>query len=204
MTTPDSRSLLRFRRVIWRLRKYRWYLRVLGVSRFTREVLPPTTLGRLVFRGKKRSGNSKDTARNSPQLAPPSAYSSQKLMESQAPSVVQKPLDLKPGDWVEVKPAKEILTTLDERGKHRGLTFSQEMLKFCEKRFKVFRVLDKICMETTGELRRMKTPTVILEGVICDGSFHGGCTRSCFHFWREQWLRRSQAPGIEGSKSENA
>jgi hypothetical protein len=190
MTTPDSRRFLRFRRrVIWTLRRYWWYLSVIGVRQFIRKILPSTTLGRFIFGGRESSTNSKNVAKVLVDLAHENA-DSQRPPESEPFSKVDEPPTLKAGDWVEVKSAKEIFAMLDERAKHRGLTFSQEMMKFCGKRFKVFRVLDKICMESTGELRRMKTPTVMLEGVICDGSFHGGCTRSCFHFWREGWLRR--------------
>lgn len=44
-------------------------------------------------------------------------------------------------------------------------------------------------LETNGELRKMKN-TVLLEGAMCDGKAFSGCDRSCFHFWREVWLRR--------------
>jgi hypothetical protein len=202
MTTPDSRRFLRFRRIIWALRRYSWYLSVLGVREFNRKIQPSTRLRRFIFGERESASNSKNAAINSPTLAYANADNSQRLQESQPSTELHQPLNLKAGDWVEVESAKEIFATLDGRGKHKGLNFSQEMMKFCGKRFKVFRVLDKICMETTGELRRMKTPTVMLEGVICDGSFHGGCTRSCFHFWREEWLQRSHPPA--DSKSENA
>jgi len=45
--------------------------------------------------------------------------------------------------------------------------------------------LNKIILEATGEPRSMKTPTVLLDGVFCDGKAHAGCDRSCFCFWRE-------------------
>jgi hypothetical protein len=98
--------------------------------------------------------------------------------------------DLITDEWVEVRSEKEIFDTLDSQGKLRGLRFTPEMAKFCGKRFRVYKKLGKILLETTGELRRIKTPTVILEGAICDGSAHGGCDRSCFCFWREEWLKR--------------
>lgn len=173
---------------------------MVGVREFNRKILPSTTLGKFIFGGRESSTDSKNVAENS--AKPAYADNSRRVQESQPFSEVHEPPNLKAGDWVEVKSAKEIFATLDEHGKHRGLTFSQEMMKFCGKGFKVFRVLDKICMESTGEQRKMKTPTVILEGVICDGSFHAGCTRSCFHFWREEWLQRSHPPA--DSKSENA
>jgi hypothetical protein len=99
-------------------------------------------------------------------------------------------LALKAGDWVEVRSAKEIFPTLDQHGKLKGLSFTPEMVKFCGKRFIVFKRLENIILESTGELRRIKSPTLILEGVFCDGKAHGKCDRSCFCFWREAWLRR--------------
>jgi hypothetical protein len=99
-------------------------------------------------------------------------------------------LNLQPGELVEVKTLKEILATLDEKQKLRGLGFFREMAGFCGKRFRVYKRLDKIVVETTGELRKIRLPTVLLEGVFCDGRYHGGCDRSCFCYWREAWLRR--------------
>jgi len=102
----------------------------------------------------------------------------------------QLSLNLQPGELVEVRSEKEIFATLDHEGKLRGLNFIPEMRKYCGKRFRVFKRLEKIILETTGELRTVRTPTVFLKGAICDGSAHGGCDRSCFIFWREAWLKR--------------
>jgi acetyl-CoA carboxylase carboxyltransferase component len=99
-------------------------------------------------------------------------------------------LNLQPGDVVEVRTLEEIFATLDEKNKLRGLGFFREMGKFSGRRFRVYKRLDRIVVETTGELRKMKLPTVLLEGVFCDGRYHGGCDRSCFCYWREAWLKR--------------
>jgi hypothetical protein len=106
-------------------------------------------------------------------------------------------LNLQPGEFVEVKSKKEIFATLDFQDKLAGLRFNPEMVKFCGRRFKVFKKLDKIIIESTGELRKIRIPTVILEGAYCDGRSHGGCGRSCFCFWREAWLKRVVTSGIE-------
>jgi hypothetical protein len=92
------------------------------------------------------------------------------------------------GEWVEVKSRDEILSTLDENAKHRGLRFVPEMYDFCGRRFRVFKRVEKICVENTPDVRRI-TNTVLLEGGICQGGGIG-CDRACFHFWREVWLRR--------------
>jgi hypothetical protein len=97
--------------------------------------------------------------------------------------------NLKAGDLVEVKSAEEILTTLDQEGACESLPFMPEMLKFCGKRFRVFKRANKVCdtIDKTG-LRRMRG-TVLLEGARCDGSDHGGCQAGCMILWKEQWLK---------------
>lgn len=100
------------------------------------------------------------------------------------------PLNLQPGEMVQVRSLDEVADTLDERRKFKGLYFMPEMEKFCGKDFKVFKRVETIKLESTGEVRKLRSPTVFLEGVYCDGERHEGCDRACFHFWREAWLRR--------------
>jgi len=104
-------------------------------------------------------------------------------------SKIPEKIGLKPGELVEVRSEGEILATLEE-GKFAGLSFMPEMLKFCGKQFKVLRRINRYIVE--GEKSKCIKPrnTVILEGVFCDGSFHGGCDRTCFCLWREKWLKR--------------
>lgn len=45
-------------------------------------------------------------------------------------------------------------------------------------------------LENNGEIRKLKN-TVLLDGVMCENLY--GCDRSCFHFWREAWLRRVES-----------
>jgi len=98
-------------------------------------------------------------------------------------------LNLKPNEIVEVRPEQQIMQTLDSSGKNKGLLFMPCMRKFCGKRFRVHKRIERIRLESTGEYRRLKN-TVLLEGVMCDGLEFGGCDRSCFHYWREVWLER--------------
>lgn len=97
-------------------------------------------------------------------------------------------LKLRPGEVVEVRNRAEIVATLDSNGTLEGLPFMPEMLRYCEKKFKVLKSFDKIFVEEIGN-RRIKR-TVILEGVLCDGQAHGGCQRSCYILWKEAWLKR--------------
>lgn len=102
-------------------------------------------------------------------------------------------LDLQPGEWVEVKPLKEIVKTLDAKGKNRGLHFSPDMIRHCGRRYRVRNRADNFIAEGTGQMRHFRH-TVILEGVLSDSATYafGGCPRSDFLYWREMWLRRVQ------------
>jgi hypothetical protein len=102
----------------------------------------------------------------------------------------EEALNLQPGDWVEVKNRQEIEKTLDNCGRNRGLEFSRFMLPFCGKRLRVKKRVNRIIIETSGEMREIKN-TVILEHCTCNGFTRwGGCPRDAHHLWREVWLRR--------------
>jgi hypothetical protein len=100
-------------------------------------------------------------------------------------------LKLQPGEIVEVKSKEEILATLDLNSKNRGLIFAAEMIKYCGKRYRVLKRLDRMYIEQTGTMRQIAN-TVLLEGVTCDGRAHGGCLRTCYCLFREIWLRRAE------------
>jgi hypothetical protein len=103
-------------------------------------------------------------------------------------------LNLRPGEWVRVRSVEEILATLDGNRRHRGLRWMTGMRQYCGQRFRVYKPVERIMLETNGQLRKMKN-TVLLEGVTCDGVEFGACDRSCYHFWREAWLQRVENPG---------
>jgi len=63
------------------------------------------------------------------------------------------------------------------------------MEEFCGKEFKIFKKAEIIKLESTGEMRKLRSPTLFLEGVHCNGVYQGGCDRACFHFWRAEWLK---------------
>lgn len=99
-------------------------------------------------------------------------------------------LDLRPGEIVEIKSREEIFATLDEEDKTDGLRFDGEMLKYCGRRARVLRRMEKIIDEKTGRMLTIKRDTVILDGVICRGDYHRSCPRAIYPYWREAWLRR--------------
>jgi hypothetical protein len=102
-------------------------------------------------------------------------------------------LNLQPGEWVEVRSIDEISATFDKPRTSKGLGFMFGMEEFCGKKFKVFKKVNTIRLESTGEIRKLKKPAILLEGVFCDGKHYEGCDRSCFYFWREAWLKRINA-----------
>lgn len=102
-------------------------------------------------------------------------------------------LNLRVGEVVEVRSQEEILSTLDTEGHLDGLPFMPEMLQYCGRRFRVYKSAHKTCdtIGKTGNRRMMSA--VHLEGLRCDGEFHGGCQAACLLFWKEAWLKRSSA-----------
>lgn len=99
-------------------------------------------------------------------------------------------LGLQPGEIVEIKSREEIFATLDENDTTQGLRFDGEMLKYCGRRARVLRRIEKIIDEKTGRMLKIKRDTVILEGVICAGDYHRSCPRAIYPYWREAWLSR--------------
>jgi hypothetical protein len=75
-------------------------------------------------------------------------------------------LNLLPGESIEVKPIENIIDTLNEAGKNRGLSFSPDMGRSCGACRQVKGRLDKIIVDGTGEMRHLKD-TVSLEGSLC-------------------------------------
>ena len=77
---------------------------------------------------------------------------------------------LRAGDLVEVRPAAEILETLDSEGTVDHVPFMPEMLQHVGSRFRVAQRAEKICdLVGPGGSRRMRD-TVFLENLRCDGA----------------------------------
>jgi hypothetical protein len=93
------------------------------------------------------------------------------------------------GDWVEVRSEKEILATLDGQGELDALPFMPEMLRYCGKRFRLYKSAHKTCDTIQRYTGRRMTDAVHLEGLRCDGMAHGGCQAGCLLFWKDAWLK---------------
>ena len=79
-------------------------------------------------------------------------------------------LNFQPGDFVRVKSYEEILATLDTNNKNRGMRFDAELMPYCGGTYRVRARVERFIDEKTGYMKRMKTPAVILEGVILPGA----------------------------------
>jgi hypothetical protein len=110
--------------------------------------------------------------------------------EPKARTSIPEALDLRAGEWVEVRSAEEILGTLDETHALEGLPFQPEMLQYCGRRFRVYKSAHKTCDTIELYLIRKMDRTVHLEDLRCDGAAHGGCQAGCLIYWKEAWLKR--------------
>jgi hypothetical protein len=102
-------------------------------------------------------------------------------------------LDLKPGEWVEVKSHDEILQTLNKQLRNRGLAYNAEMTPECGRRLQVAQRITTIIEEKSGRMISMKNPCITLEKVYCQALYTDYslvCSRRVTPYFREAWLRR--------------
>ncbi len=98
--------------------------------------------------------------------------------------------NLNPGNWVRVRSEEEIRSNLNTWNQLKGCSFMEEMWPYCGTKQQVFKRVEKFLDERDYLMKRCKG-IVLLEGVICEGTKDfGTCDRSCYYFWREEWLER--------------
>jgi hypothetical protein len=90
------------------------------------------------------------------------------------------------GMIVQVKGPAEIWSLAAMEAASPCLPFMTEMRRFCGGRFRVLHCANRLMVEGVGV--RGIEDVVILDGVRCDGSAHGGCQRRCHLLWKEEWL----------------
>ena len=115
-----------------------------------------------------------------------------------------EPLNLQPGDLVQVRSPAEIASTLDEGGLDRGLSFDREMLPYCGGTFRIMDRVQRIIDDKTGRMLKIPKDCLILEGAVCSGERTPGnwfCPRQIYPFWREAWLRRVEDSGRTESRN---
>jgi hypothetical protein len=85
---------------------------------------------------------------------------------------------------------------LDTNNKNRGLLFEAELVPYCGGTYRVRDRVERFIDEKTGYMRRLRTPAVILDGVVCRSRYSNHrmfCPRAIFSWWREIWLERVSA-----------
>lgn len=124
--------------------------------------------------------------------ASPSQEESSLAKKSRTPTAN---LNLVPGELVRVRSLAEIKQTLNSSGYNRGLFFDPEQVPYAGRTFRVLHRVDRIVNEETGRMIELKSPTVVLDSVVCQGR-HSTCRlfcpRSAYAFWHEVWLERIQ------------
>jgi hypothetical protein len=106
------------------------------------------------------------------------------------------------GDAVRIKSHAEILKTVDEELRNRGMSFHGEMVPYCGKEFRVLQRARRIINERTGKLMDLKNECLVLDGADCVGRYTNPlfCPRSCYPYWREIWLERVDERMHEGAR----
>lgn len=101
---------------------------------------------------------------------------------------------LRAGDWVRVRSKEEIQATLDHLSKLKGCEFLHGMEPYCGTVQRVLKPVERFVDERDLRVKKCKG-LVLLEGAMCQGvTTFGRCDRSCFFFWREEWLEKVKQP----------
>lgn len=98
--------------------------------------------------------------------------------------------NLMPGDRVRVRSQAEIEAILNRWKETKGCGFMDGMWEYCDTIQVVKKPINRFVDERTLEIKKSRG-IVVLENVHCNGTLiFGECDRSCYFFWREEWLER--------------
>jgi hypothetical protein len=108
-----------------------------------------------------------------------------RLQVSQADKV-----SYKSGDRVRVRSQEEIEALINRWKETKGCGFMDGMWEYCDTTQVVKKLILRFVDERTLEIKKTRG-IVILENVYCNGTLiFGECDRSCYFFWREEWLEK--------------
>ena len=100
------------------------------------------------------------------------------------------PIKFNPGDKVIIRSKYQVQGTLNAWGELKGCSFLPEMWQYCDTKQTVLKPVKRFVDERDCRVKKVKG-VYLLEGIICEGfELYGGCDRSCFYFWREEWLEK--------------
>ncbi len=95
-----------------------------------------------------------------------------------------------PGKMVRVKSRSEIQATLDRWNRLGGCSFMEEMWDYCGTIQRVYKNVNQFFDERDYHIKHCKK-ILLLDDVQCQGTKDfGPCDRSCYFFWREEWLEK--------------
>lgn len=95
---------------------------------------------------------------------------------------------LKEGDRVRVKSMDEIKATLNSWREYKFCRYMDSMWQFCGTEQKVVKSVERFVDERDYQIKKA-SGVVLLENLFCPGTDdYGRCDRSCFYFWRVEWL----------------
>ncbi len=67
------------------------------------------------------------------------------------------------------------------------------MVPYANGTFRVLNRVDRIISEETGRMLEFRTPSILLESVVCQGRYgpcRMFCPKSSYAIWHEAWLAR--------------
>lgn len=98
--------------------------------------------------------------------------------------------ELLPGDRVRIRSRSEIEALLNRWKETRHCGFMDGMWQYCDTIQIVKQPVRRFVEERTLEIKKT-SGIVILENVFCGGTtIFGDCDRSCYFFWRVEWLEK--------------
>lgn len=120
--------------------------------------------------------------------------------EAIAPAAAVAAPKLEAGDRVRVKSLEEIESTLGDWHELKGCAFMPEMRPYCGSVQRVFKPVKRFVDERDYQVKKCKD-VYLLEGAICQGTAdYGRCDRSCFYFWRTEWLEKCGAAPADAAQ----
>jgi hypothetical protein len=110
--------------------------------------------------------------------------------ETESSKAGEKKVLLQPGDTVRVRSKEEIKSTLNRWNQLKRCAFMEEMWPYCGTIQQVHKRVERFLDERDYLLKKCKG-IILLKDVFCEGTKDfGSCDRSCFYFWREEWLEK--------------
>lgn len=98
----------------------------------------------------------------------------------------------KVGEIVRIKEKNRILSLVDELYQLDGYLFMEQMWNYCEKKYKIIKLVKNVFDEKGVKIYKVKAPAYILKDIICDGEIDHEdfiCDHSCYFLWHEKWLQ---------------